>query len=1246
MRTLRFTQSSEGAHRYRIEVALEGGGARQVAVSHFNFGLSAKEQEEVRWYLEEYLQYPHDPAPQIAARIENRMIAIGNEIFGGVFHTDEARDLWAALRPSLGDTRVEIVTELREASTIPWELMRDPTIDTPLALFARAFVRTHPRAALRPHVPQTISEPVRVLLVISRPRGGEDVPFRSVASRLIKSATASFNEVFQLDVLRPPTFERLSRVLREAKADGNPYHIVHFDGHGVYQEGRQLGLLPSTHQFVDHRPGQHGYLLFESRAQRDNIELVDGPKFGRLLAETKVPFLILNACRSAHADPPNLPVEVNGSSGDGGDTNPPNEVRAFGSLAQEVMDAGAAGVVAMRYNVYVVTAAQFVADLYTSLVQGRTLGEAVTLGRKQLHDQPLREIAYDPVALQDWVVPVVYEAAPVVLFPEAAATPQISIAIQPDSVTPGRGDLDSNLPPSPDVGFWGRDETLLDLDRAFDTQTLVLLHAYAGDGKTTTAAEFARWYTSTGGVDGPVLFTSFEQHRPLPRVLDTIERIFGGTLEQQGVHWLTLSDAEKRDVALDVLRQIPVLWVWDNVEQIAGFPGGTPSAWTPEEQQELVSFLRAARDTRAKFLLTSRRDEHNWLGDLPARVALAPMPMQERAQLARALANKHGHRLSEIDDWRPLLRYTQGNPLTITVVVREALRAGLHTKQHIEDFVTNLRNGEAELGDDESQGRARSLGASLDYGLEHAFNREERKRLALLCFYQGFVAADVFSMMGRPESWGHLYSMRGFTYEASIELLDRAAEVGLLTTFAHGDHRAAKSTTDWHFLPSHSAEIGRYYTVHPAIPWHLKKQFDRYYPEVSTATENPDTRTQATSAFVEVMATVAGEGYRHYRGGNPSAVDWIAVYEANLLHAHQLALAHNWWDPLISVLQGIRALYEGTSRWAEWSSLVYEVVPHFTDPDNDGPLPGYEVVWQVVTEFRIRLTFQTRHWSQVQRLLRLVIDTNFRQLGAESVESFIAQIGTTPREAFGTERYRTIVSMSGSLHELGLSQWESKQSDCIQSFKQCIAISRWIGDSYHEKQSTYAVGLAYATIDEVKDLQQAENWFHQYSNLLEAHETLARSFLFNELGNLARERAHQAQKNGSSPEEVAAHFQDAVRSYHRALNLTPPLAHESLSVKHSSLGVVYNELGSTETSLQHLQEAIRLAVLADDAFRAGNARHNAAITLLDDRRYADARLYAEAALNDFRTFGHGAAAETTRAHDLLAEIERSSGDAS
>ena len=47
------------------------------------------------------------------------------------------------------------------------------------------------------------------------------------------------------------------------------------------------------------------------------------------------------------------------------------------------------------------------------------------------------------------------------------------------------------LPRPPAAGYFGRDETLLALDRAFDTQPVVLLHAFAGAGKSSTAAEFA-----------------------------------------------------------------------------------------------------------------------------------------------------------------------------------------------------------------------------------------------------------------------------------------------------------------------------------------------------------------------------------------------------------------------------------------------------------------------------------------------------------------------------------------------------------------------------------------------------------------------------------------------------------------------------------------------------------------------------------------------------------------------------------
>jgi superfamily II DNA or RNA helicase len=107
------------------------------------------------------------------------------------------------------------------------------------------------------------------------------------------------------------------------------------------------------------------------------------------------------------------------------------------------------------------------------------------------------------------------------------------------------------LPADPEVGFYGRDETLLALDRAFDSDRVVLLHAWAGSGKTSTAVEFARWYRLTGGLDsphgtGPILFSAFTRHLPLAQVLDQLGQVFGPHLEANDIEWLTLNDQRRR----------------------------------------------------------------------------------------------------------------------------------------------------------------------------------------------------------------------------------------------------------------------------------------------------------------------------------------------------------------------------------------------------------------------------------------------------------------------------------------------------------------------------------------------------------------------------------------------------------------------------------------------------------------------------------------------------------------------------
>jgi len=1247
MPTLRINQSRDTSGKHQLRLLLSGvpGQADLGAEASFAFELTDQEREQLRWYLEDYLQNPHDPAPAIARRIERRMAELGEQLFQAVFKSSEdGGDLWAGLRPQLHNTRIEISASVRDVEAIPWELLRDSKTDTAFALHAPAFIRARhgtARPVQLPNLPAPEGGKIRILLVICRPGGRADVPFRSVASRLVKGLTEQSRERYQLDVLRPPTFGRLAEVLRAAKADGKPYHVVHFDGHGAYFEtpdkSRIAGWLKKLGMIMlsGPREGSHGYLLFENADAEEKAELVDGPTLGELLYEAQTPVLVLNACRSAHADPLEKPEDEGDAKEGSGSAAPPNapatkddphhQVRAFGSLAQEVIDKGVAGVVAMRHNVYVVTAAQFVADLYGALAHGQSLGEAATYSRKQLAANPNRSIAYDPIPLQDWSVPVVFEAAPIQLFPKSkTGGGGLRIAVPgaggPKDAARGEG-LDPTLPPTPDAGFFGRDETLLALDRAFDRHTVVLLHAFAGSGKTAASAEFARWYHETGGLrdggggSGPVLFTSFEHHTPLRSVLGHFGRVFGPWLEKDaGVDWPALTETEQmRDVALQVMRQVPILWVWDNVEPVHGFPCGSKSDWSKEEQDELLDFLRTARGTKAKFLLTSRRPEDDWLGELPRRIEVPPMPMTERVQLARAIVEKRGGKFSAVKDWRPLLRFTQGNPMTITVLVRQALKENRTSKESIREFVEQLRAGEAQFEDEEEEGRSKSLGASLRYGFDAAFDEIERQRLALLHLFQGFVDVDALRWMGSLEkTTGEDYSLwvaKGLTREDWIGLLDRAADIGLLT--AHG---------------------GGYYSIHPALPWFFKSLFDKYYPGDTDESLPDNPQSKALRAFVEAMGALGDHYFWQYEEGNRDVIAALEAEEANLLHARRLARALGWHDPVTSAMQGLRMLYYHTGRRRDWRRLVEEIVPDFIDPETDGPLPGREEKWSLVTEYRVLLAEETRDWAEAERLQSVCVEWD-RRCAAPFLEKVVEKLDDKERN--------TIRTLAASLHELGQIQRERGEAECVKHYKESLELAERIGDQAGAAACAFNLGRAYQGdgVPALRDLDQAETWYHRSLELHAEGDRFGRAKCLGQLGLVAFVRFQEARAAKRPEGEILHWIVEAARLYHEALDLTPENAIADRAVVEGQLGSIYGDVGDLDRALTHHRESIRLEETQGNLFGAAMTRFNVALALANAGRFADALDYARAALRNFETFGPRATAEIEETQGLIARIE-------
>jgi tetratricopeptide (TPR) repeat protein len=1215
--TLRLTQSIELANVFNVEVELLGLGPRITAQSHFTFDLSEQERQDMRWYVEEYAQYPFAPYPERAKRIEQLMHDVGIRLFRSIFQQEGHQRLWAKVYENLSMVRIEIISTPQEAATLPWELLRDPYTDTAIALSAGAFVRALPRAVRQARVMQTTTL-IRVLLVICRPAGQDDVPFRSVANRLIKGLSDKARAVVQLDVLRPPTFEHLSNVLRTAHNHGVPYHVVHFDGHGVYGDPTLLQQTMTVSPIAFRVSGPQGFLLFEH--DDPTKQLVHGLDLGNLLYETKVPLLVLNACRSAHTeqsqDNENMQEEHNQDS-----ENPYNKVRAFGSLAQQVMLQGATGVVAMRYNVYVVTAAQFMADLYTALTQGFTLGEAVTFSRKQLASNPLRHII-GTVELQDWMVPVVYEAEAVQLFASPVANTELKISITAVNATPKRGMLDEKLPPVPDVGFFGRDETLLALDRSFDKHHVVLLHALAGSGKTAAAAEFARWYALTGGVDGAVLFSTFEQHLSLIQLFDQLGLLFNPILQKDRIDWQAITDeAQKRAIVLQILAQVPVLWVWDNVETVAGFPANTLSAWSPAEQRDLVSFLREVRDTKAKFLLTSRGAEYDWLSNLPMRVNLLPMPLHERWQLAEALAAKYSVTLDRAA-WRPLIVYSEGNPLTLMVAVGQALRGGLHSEQQLTGYVQQLRAGESVFDDDVREGRSRSLGASLSYGFAMAFTEQEQAILALLHYFQGFVATDVLQAMGNTRIPGHLHNLANLTHLQIVALLDRAAELGLLSRLGMDAYR-----------------------IHPALPWFFHHLFTAHYPpsfghhSKITCNSSDSNASDAlfanpTRAYVEVMGELGNDNFWEYEGGNRGVIAMLNAEEANLLYALRLAQQHAWYDPITSILQGLRVLYEHLGRRAEWRQLVAEVMSDFVDPVTDGPLPEREEEWQLVTEYRVSLLQEDRQWVEAARLHGLVV--NYARRKAEPLL-------TLPLEQLDRDQRNTIRYLAAAIHELGQIQAGQGLSDCVENYKKSYDIALWVGEDVGGAICAFNIGKTYIgdEIPALRDLEQAEYWSQRSLELLPEQDYLGRGRILGLLGSIAYARFKDVQQAGQSEAVLHEHLNVALKFYQQQLELTPTdaISEDDLAGVNSQLGNIYRETGHTDQAIAHYRESIRYKEQAGDFYSAADTRYNIAITYAQVGQLDDALLFMQAALHNYKQLGM-VTAEVVRAQQLVVEYEQ------
>jgi tetratricopeptide (TPR) repeat protein len=576
------------------------------------------------------------------------------------------------------------------------------------------------------------------------------------------------------------------------------------------------------------------------------------------------------------------------------------------------------------------------------------------------------------------------------------------------------------------------------------------------------------------------------------------------------------------------------------------------------------------------------------------------MLIDERVQLARALAEKHGGCLTDVEAWWPLLRFSAGNPLTITVLIGQALRENLETKEQVTAFVARLRAGEEAFEDEESEGRSKSLGASLSYGFQRSFSQVEKKQLALLHLFHRYLNADTLFYICRSGNQTALPEIDGSVDGSGTALLKRAAEIGLLTAVG-----------------------GAYYALHPVLPWFLKSFFDQYYRQDRGSNVADTMRPSAAEhAFAGVMGEFGEMCCSEFQKGHREFLGPVQMDEDNLHFARSLAIANGWWSALIGTMQGLLVLYDNTGRVALWSNLVDELRSVFEGAGSGGPILGRESGWAQMMSYRVRNARYQRNWNEAERLQRRLTDWRTRSGSDRHDENFIIL------------RARDLENLANALLEQG-------KRECLNVYKDAMEMYSRV-DPSKAAGCAYRIGNAFTDLPALRDLDKAEEWYLRSIQLARENDALGRSLPLGALGQVAFHRGTEALQ-AMRVEESFGHLMNSIERTKQALLILPSDYVEHRALLQNKLSACYSMLGSHQDALSYNRQAIAGFEACGMPFQAARARFLAAVILKRLHRYGDALEYARYAhsmLRSLTTLDPGAAEVLRATEKLLVELQQ------
>ena len=219
---------------YRARLADADGTTLGVEVPFTPF-LTDDDYENLRWYLEDYMDLPDGGAVTRARRIEVDLERWGHTLHDALFTARENRGLLKQLLAAEEPRELTLATQDPVLLRLPWELMADGAGRLAQRVSVRRQLEEPETTATRPAI-----LPLRILYIVSRPADAGFIDPRHTARSLFE-ALDPLGPSVRVDFCRPPTVAHMEELLRAGQQAGDPYDLVHFDGHGTFQPHSQIG---------------------------------------------------------------------------------------------------------------------------------------------------------------------------------------------------------------------------------------------------------------------------------------------------------------------------------------------------------------------------------------------------------------------------------------------------------------------------------------------------------------------------------------------------------------------------------------------------------------------------------------------------------------------------------------------------------------------------------------------------------------------------------------------------------------------------------------------------------------------------------------------------------------------------------------------------------------------------------------------------------------------------------------------